>query len=795
MYSKTEAGLMEVWHAFQERWPVQALSGLTLEQFNAAGSRDSFCYWLESKTQDIGSIWGGSEFKFGVFECDPTRTEIDDGEGGKRLTDGRYKWLKKYGNNAQEAFASIKSKIIEIAEASQKNDFDVIEQIDLGHATKWKIAFLYQNCNSPKLLPFYKKEMLVMLTDDGSNNTATPILHQKALAKVPEGKSVLEFSMDVWRDNSKFSELDIAGKICRISEILVQNNGETFTSESPRGLRIRAKLSELGEMMRKKCRIPQGWKTCISKGNGYYPKVSWVAFLPPAQKVTDGVYVGVCFGRDGNGVVVGCMASNSQKEKYSTLEFCDRTGSPINVNGQHEGTKYNEMFVNPVDYLIPNVNENVVVEHVDESIAVCERILAGGVIESADSKTESCEFPKHDGFRSVAPKRRHGESRLVDVVKDPVMQRFVVALRTKPFAILAGHSGTGKSQMVRRLAYMTCADEGLMAEAKVKNAPGNFCMIQVRPNWHDSSDLLGYYSELGKKYRTTEFVEFVAKAYAYPEIPFFVCLDEMNLAPVEQYFAEYLSAIESADVKDGKFLTDALVSKEFPADEVMSRDEVRFSESKAWFEKHGLTIPKNLFVVGTVNMDETTCQFSRKVLDRAMTLLMNEVKFAEMGKSVDPSKEPLLDDAGVAFFMQGGRRGRVDAVEAGLLDSLNKPLVNTPFVVAYRFANEYALYEEALANLNGVPQLDSGEADEAKIAEYWKKVSEHAIEALDHVVLMKLLPRIHGMKDVVKGIFEGRKIDEKDVPGLKDEVKADGLSAGMMTEILKRGDEYLTFWP
>ena len=60
---------------------------------------------------------------------------------------------------------------------------------------------------------------------------------------------------------------------------------------------------------------------------------------------------------------------------------------------------------------------------------------------------------------------------------------------------------------------------------------------------------------------------------------------------------------------------------------------------------------------------------------------------------------------------------------------------------------------------------------------------------------MKLLPRIHGMKDVVKGIFEGRKIAEKDTPGLKDEVKADGLSAGIMTEILNRGDEYLTFWP
>ena len=356
---------------------------------------------------------------------------------------------------------------------------------------------------------------------------------------------------------------------------------------------------------------------------------------------------------------------------------------------------------------------------------------------------------------------------------------------------------------------MTCNNQKLVDEGKDKTAPGNYCMVQVKPNWHDSTDLLGYYSDLGTRhFVNTAFVQFLCKAYAYPETPFFLCLDEMNLAPVEQYFAEYLSAVESLEKKGPDWVSDSLVEvvKTGEKDEngnAKVDEEIlgqiiagaQSTEAADWIRKHGLTIPKNLFVVGTVNMDETTCQFSRKVLDRAMTLLMNEVKFADMGKTVDPSKEQLLDDAGLAFFMQGGRRGHVDTTEAGLLDHLNKPLVNTPFVVAYRFANEYALYEEALANLGGLAQLGESETDESKIAEYWKKVSEHAEEALDHVVLMKLLPRIHGMKDVVKGIFEGRKIDEKDIPGLRDEVKADGLSAGMMTEILNRGDEYLTFWP
>lgn len=392
---------------------------------------------------------------------------------------------------------------------------------------------------------------------------------------------------------------------------------------------------------------------------------------------------------------------------------------------------------------------------------------------------------------------------------DALLKRLAAALRTKPFAILAGHSGTGKSQLVRRLAYMTCNNQKLIDEGKEKTAPGNYCMVQVKPNWHDSTDLIGYYSDLhGRHFVNTAFVQFLCKAYAYPETPFFLCLDEMNLAPVEQYFAEYLSAIESLEKKGDDWVSDSLIEivKTGEKDEngnAKVDEEIlgqiiagaQSTEAADWIRKHGLTIPKNLFVVGTVNMDETTCQFSRKVLDRAMTLLMNDVKFAEMGKSVDPSKEELLDEAGIAFFMQGGRRGHVGTAEAELLDKLNKPLENTPFVVAYRFANEYALYEEALANLGGVEPLADGELDQAKIDDYWKKVSECAADALDQVVLMKLLPRIHGMKEVVKGIFEGRKVDGKDIPGLKEEVKSDGLSYGMMASILKRADEYLTFWP
>jgi len=119
---------------------------------------------------------------------------------------------------------------------------------------------------------------------------------------------------------------------------------------------------------------------------------------------------------------------------------------------------------------------------------------------------------------------------------------YLTAIRTKPFLLLAGISGTGKSRIVRELAFKSCPK---YLQDKDGTTPGNYCMIEVKPNWHDSTELLGYYSNLSKSYQFKKFVKFLVKAKLNPEVPFFVCMDEMNLAPVEHYFAEILSIIET----------------------------------------------------------------------------------------------------------------------------------------------------------------------------------------------------------------------------------------------------------
>lgn len=460
--------------------------------------------------------------------------------------------------------------------------------------------------------------------------------------------------------------------------------------------------------------------------------------------------------------------------------------------------------------------------------------------------------------------------------EDVLLLRLRAALRTKPFAILAGHSGTGKSRMVRKLAYMTCNDNALRYvlddAGNIKKdehgndiflkEPGNFCMVQVKPNWHDSSDLLGYYSELGKRYRSTDFVEFICKAYAYPTTPFFVCLDEMNLAPVEQYFAEYLSAIESRKLtSEGVLTTDELIAKSAYTKEDATGKSVMYewlgctmTESQQWLETYGLTIPRNLFVVGTVNMDETTNQFSRKVLDRAMTIEMTDADFDSFGAKPSELKfddEYMGDDAVKEMLSGGVQADTLTAEQKNNLNAIKAVLAPTSFAVAYRFANEYALYEESLkktvdssvkpnppgtpegtpeevltlsepaaAAVPAVPAAASLEAAEsASAAEAAPAAEEGTAEgaapapakkdpaipsAFDDMVLMKVLPRISGDEADVKQIFyEGRVVGKKGTrenPADKTlmkilDVSKDTESLRKIAAILDRGGTYLSFWP
>lgn len=363
---------------------------------------------------------------------------------------------------------------------------------------------------------------------------------------------------------------------------------------------------------------------------------------------------------------------------------------------------------------------------------------------------------------------------------------FFPTLRTKPFMLLAGISGTGKSRIVRKLAFKACPKE---LQDKDGTEPGNYCMIEVKPNWHDSTELLGYWSNLNKRYMFTKFAKFLVKAKMYPKVPFFICLDEMNLAPVEQYLAEFLSVLEtrkSVEEEDGSIVikSGVLIDKEYfrsigkvgkgdkeqgfatcknDRDIYMKLfDIVDEEEMKAVPQNEetslldtGLSLPENIFVIGTVNMDDTTHQFSRKVIDRAMTIEMNGGALTDIFSDKDDltyTENPLtMDDLHAEYISAKEVISNCSSVigsedilkyikgemENGLpqrLEEINKALRGTPFTVSYRVMNELTIYLAVL--------LDKAEKDGQEISlEVCKQLANTAI---DKILLMKILPRVEG---------------------------------------------------
>lgn len=353
--------------------------------------------------------------------------------------------------------------------------------------------------------------------------------------------------------------------------------------------------------------------------------------------------------------------------------------------------------------------------------------------------------------------KRAGLTKTISTAEDNAAnyEDLLTAMRTKPFLLLAGISGTGKSRIVKQMAFESCPD--IPALRSDKTAPGNYELIEVKPNWHDSSELLGYESEIGgPHYVVTPFVRFLVKAMRYPDVPFFVCMDEMNLAPVEQYFAEFLSVLESRKLlSDGTITSEPLIKADIfskYADQLHRDLGITDTETyKAVYDRlknDGLRLPSNLIVVGTVNMDETTHQFSRKVIDRAMTIEMNIEdaetpfkNFFEGGDALHYYDNPQPKELFLPKVVQASEAlSTLRAEDAsylkenvpGLLHSLNSALNGTPFKIAYRVQNELILYFFSLREEN------PDEAAEALLA-----------QAMEAILMMKVLPRIEGDEDLL----------------------------------------------
>lgn len=359
---------------------------------------------------------------------------------------------------------------------------------------------------------------------------------------------------------------------------------------------------------------------------------------------------------------------------------------------------------------------------------------------------------------------------------------YMAAIKTKPFLILGGFSGTGKSLCVKSLAFATCPCDGVLNTSET--SPGNYLLVSVKPNWYDATDITGFRSSVNRNYYVTDFMRFLVKAKLHPNVPFFVCLDEMNLAPVEEYFADFLSVIESRKrKKDGTIVTDAIVpasvfnDKDYaddfdiflkiglkPINEVKDiteftakikesdSDESDFFE-QSWLveelKRDGLTIPQNVIIIGTVNMDDTTNSFSRKVIDRAMTFETIVGTFdssyfdsdVTLGYVKNYRKGELFisDEVRATEMMEDGRFTLSDEEKnriIGFINDINSDMEGTPFKISYRILNETILLYRAkqkIVELMGEEEENDG-----------VEINTDLNSIFDDVLMQKVLPRIEG---------------------------------------------------
>ena len=499
----------------------------------------------------------------------------------------------------------------------------------------------------------------------------------------------------------------------------------------------------------------------------------------------------------------------------------------FSVTGRHHFdsvyARFSQLMSKPVQLSVLGIDQQRHQELIDYT-------LKSG--NSTDKGRLYCAYNKYKEFLTWFDLNK-GSLGFTEEKGEVMDNRVLAAIRTKPFILLAGISGTGKSRMVRQLARGLCPryksgstteDHPLYNEQK----PGNFEIIPVRPNWHDSTELMGYESRIGTpEFIIKPFVEFLVKAWMNPDIPFFLCLDEMNLAPVEQYFAEYLSAIESRKAVDGGgrdyFKTDVVVKmgasetawddhgnsvlhnaleKLFaPYKDASGNLDTWASYVREVFTKDGgVSIPQNLVVMGTVNMDETTCSFSRKVLDRAMSFELNDVSDMYAPDKLVGEGDYEFGSIAVAAAKCSLLTGK-EAYDANVavggkvleyLKIVNEALEGKKFKIAYRLRNEIMIYcvERTNGGIVGLRQ------------------------ALDEATNLKILSRIEGddqtfasfdlkdfRKTIVKGLLaiDNPSVQDSDVEDfLKDEakVKASPCASklGHMIDELSHGAGVVSYW-
>ncbi|MGG2028727.1 DUF3578 domain-containing protein [Gottfriedia sp. S16(2024)] len=459
-----------------------------------------------------------------------------------------------------------------------------------------------------------------------------------------------------------------------------------------------------------------------SIGKGNWAFVPWVAIMN--QNITDstqrGYYIVYLFSEDMKRVYLtlaqGVKETSKEEMRKIKAEIRDsfslsskvRKDDNINLGSSKKARDYALSTAAYIAYNIENMpDESVLVSDLEEMVQIYENfiLIKNGNQTGVEymNPTESESFVK-DKKNDYIPSKEliehiysYIKSKGFIYSKEEVINLFL-SLKTKPFVILSGISGTGKTKMVQWFAESLGANEG----------NGQFTLIPVRPDWSDGSDLLGYVDIKGE-FKVGPLTRAIKAANGNPNFPYFVLLDEMNLARVEYYFSDILSVMESRKWENGEIISSLILSKDISGEDI--------------------TLPNNLYVIGTVNMDETTHPFSKKVLDRANTIEFNRVDLGSLNfllelDEVEPVEIGQNQLSSKYLYLKDLYKKNSELVErvTNEIVKINQVLQGINAHVGYRVRDEICFY---------VSYNEEGDLMPFELA-------------FDHCILQKILPRIAG---------------------------------------------------
>ncbi|NQT64529.1 MAG: DUF3578 domain-containing protein [Candidatus Marinimicrobia bacterium] len=665
---------------FLDVWPIARLKNMKLEEYTNVGDDDSFCRWLESRLDKVGSMWGGSAYKFGIYKRKDTSKKVSR---SGYSTDGIYAWHTRYGADAKEAFFTVRAMIVDIAESAVSGEFQNIDKVDLGHVFKWKVAFHY----NPKLIvPIFMKDVLVRIIEfygeNGKGELTSSEMYRIISKYQPKHQDIISYGKELWE---KFGPDKMFFFVKKFVE-QAKTEDQTTKDYPKTFLDLTVKLRF---------------------GAGGLSKVPWLGFFRDGQEVKNGIYPVFLYYKKQNILILayGLSATNPPKNSWHLDSSVETISTLFLREYKQEPYKYGDSLV----YRVYKPNDLSAYE-VENDLAQLVEFYKTLDLKSSNEKEPAViesrlkQIPLKLYEFSESLKKAHLWFPL------SLLHRYVASHLTKPFIILTGLSGSGKTKMAEALSIW------------ISESSSQYCLIAVGSDWTNREPLLGYPNALdsGKYVKPDNgALDLILNATQNPSLPYFLILDEMNMSHVERYFADFLSAMESVH----RIITlhpegDEWIDCDVPAE---------------------ISLPPNLFIIGTVNIDETTYMFSPKVLDRANVLefRIKETEMESYLKMPESLNMNSIKGKGASMGQDFVAKANTRLPPAPSLDAILIPFFSKLQEAGAEFG--YRTAAEINRFISVCTELADGEMNDTEI--------------IDAVIMQKLLPKLHGSRKKLEKIL------------------------------------------